>query len=265
MADLLLLSALPAAAGCLRRAVALEGAGGVPHTLLPVSGWAGLTAAAAGSSAALAFVDPYFGGPLAAGELRRLRERVPGAAVVAVSDFSARPAADAFALAGLGVRDVVCLARGDGSAALVRCLREHLNAGPLEEMARALADVVPPSVHRWMAPVLVSAPPALTVPAMARSAGCSPRTLRRALRAAGLPSPERVLAWRRLLHAARLLDDGRSAESVARTLAFSSGSALRKSLRQLTGLRPRDLAGGAGLRRVAALFLDRCALALADG
>ncbi|HEX6369168.1 MAG TPA: helix-turn-helix domain-containing protein [Longimicrobium sp.] len=258
MADILLLSASPAAAGRVRRAVQSEHAGGVFHALRPMGGWAELTAAAASSAGAVAFVDPWHGGSFAAAEIRRLRERAPGVEVVALADFSVRPAADAFSLALLGVRGMVCDTRDDGPAALVRCLREHLNRGPLEEMMEALAGLVPATVHRWLALAFHSSLTALTVPALARSARCSPRTLRRTLQAAGLPSPEQILAWRRLLHAARLLDDGRSADSVARALEFSSGSALRKSLKQVTGLRPRELAAGGGLRLMAALFLARC-------
>ena len=258
MADILLLSTSPAAAERVRRTVQRECAGGVFHAVRAARGWAELTAWASESAAAVAFVDPWHGGAFGALEIRRLRERAPAVAVVALADFTGRPAADAFSLAVLGVREMVCTARDAGPAELVRCLREHLNRGPLEELVDALASVVPASVHRWLAPALrtLSASPA--VPDLARAAGCSPRTLRRGLQAAGLPSPEQLLGWRRLLHAARLLDDGRSADSVARALEFSSGSALRKSLKQVTGLRPRELAAGGGLRLLAMLFLRQC-------
>jgi AraC-like DNA-binding protein len=109
--------------------------------------------------------------------------------------------------------------------------------------------------------VLLGTRGAATVPELARAALCSPRTLRRALRAAGLPAPEELLAWRRLLHAARLLDDGRSADSVARALDFSTGSAMRKCLRRYTGLRPGELRRAGAFAALAALFLARCGVA----
>lgn len=258
MADIFLLSACPASALRVRRAVQRELAGGVFHTLRAARGWGELTALAASSAAALAFVDPYYGGAFAAAELRRLRERAPGVELVALADFTRSPADDAFRLALLGVRGLVCAGRDEGPAALVACMREHLNAGPLEELVGDLAAVVPSPIHRWLAPALRSYEVPLTVPALARAAGCSPRTLRRAVRAAGLPTPEQLLAWRRLLHAARLLDDGRSANSVAHALHFSSGSALRKSLKGVTGLCPRELAARGGLRLLASRFLLRC-------
>lgn len=258
MGDLLLLSPFPSATDTLRSALRRQSAGGVHHVLRASCGWSDLTALAAAAPTALAFVDPYHGGAFGAAEIRRLRARAPGVEVVALADFSGRPPADGFVLAQLGVRGMVCV-RDDGPDALVRALDEFLNRGPLDEMAAALAEVVPPAVHRWLAPVLASAADPGGVPALARAAGQgTPRTLGRLLAAAGLPTAAELLAWRRLLHAARLLDDGRSVASVAAILGFSSPSALRKSLKQLAGLRPAELAGAGGLRRLAALFVERC-------
>lgn len=256
MAEILFLSSCPTAARRLREAVQREAAGGVRHVVRPARGWAELTALAGASTCAVAFVDPYRDGAFAAAEIHRLRQRAPSLQIVACADFSGRPPADAFSLAVLGVRALVDGAEGTG--AWLRALHEHLNRGPLDELVESLAEVVPPGVHGWLGAALLDPSPPGTVPELARGARCSPRTLRRSLSAAGLPSPEQVLAWRRLLHAARLLGDGRTADSVARALAFSSGSALRKSLKALTGLRPRDIAGPGGVRRVGALFLARC-------
>jgi AraC-like DNA-binding protein len=256
MAEILLLSSCPTAARRIREAVQRESAGGVHHVVRQARGWAELTVLAGSSPCAVAFVDPYGGGAFAAAEIRRLRERAPAVEIVACADFSGRPPADAFSLALLGVRALLDPAEGTG--AFLRAVREHLNRGPLDEMVEQLAEAVPPAVHRWLGPALLSASPPEDVSALARAARCSARTLRRMLRAAELPTPEQLLAWRRLLHAARLMGDGRTADSVARSLGFSSGSALRKSLKQLTGLRPRDLSGAGGVRLLAALFLARC-------
>jgi AraC-like DNA-binding protein len=260
MATLFLLSSLPAAADCLRRAVQHEAAGGAVHALRPTTGWAELGVLAGHAGPSVAFVDPYHGGRFAPGEIRHLRERVPATELVALSDFSGRPATDAFSLAVLGVREMICVRETDAVSAVVQSLHAYLNCSPLDELAEALGRSVTPVVGRWLGPFLVSPTGARTVPELARAARCSPRTLHRALRAAGLPSPERLIAWHRLLHAARLLDDGRSADCVARVLGFSSGSALRKSLKQLTGLRPGELRAGGGLAWAAERFLERCGL-----
>jgi AraC-like DNA-binding protein len=259
MGELLLLSGAPAADDVLRRAVQRESAGGVFHAVRRARDWAELRAwAAAPGGGRMAFVDPCHGGPLAADEIRRLREGAPAVEVVALADFTRCPPADAFRLAVLGVREIVCTADRDAAARVAAALGTYLNRGPMEAMVQSLADHVPPPVHRWLAPFLLSPRGGATVPTLARAALCSPRTLRRTLRGAGLPPPEELLAWRRLLHAARLLDDGRSADGVARALDFSSGSALRKSLKRHTGLRPRELGRLGGFGALATLFLRRC-------
>jgi AraC-like DNA-binding protein len=259
MAELLLLSGAPAAADALRRALQREAAGGVLHTVRRARDWAELAGwAAAPGGGRMAFVDPLGGGGLAADEIRRLRERCPALEVVALADFTRCPAADAFRLAVLGVREIICTAECDAAARVADALGTHLNRGALETMVEALAAALPPAVHRWMAPFLLAPRAAATVPELARAALCSPRTLRRALRVAGLPAPEELLAWRRLLHAGRLLDDGRSADGVARALDFSTGSALRKSLKRHTGLLPGELRRQGGFSALAALFLRRC-------
>lgn len=259
MGDLLLLSGAPAGDEAVRRAVRREAACGVIHAVRRARGWTELTAWAAEPGAGrIAFVDPYLGGAFAAAEIRRLRERAPAVEVIALADFTRCPPADAFSLAMLGVREIVCTAGGDAAARVAAALGTHLNRGALDAVVESLAAAVPPGVHRWLAPVLLSAGGARTVPELARAARCSPRTLNRALSGAGLPPAEELLAWRRLLHAARLLDDGRSADSVARTMDFSTGSALRKSLKRHTGLRPGELRRQGGFGALAALFLRRC-------
>lgn len=260
MGELLLLCDAPAGAEVLRRAVQREAACGVFHTVRRARGWGELAAwAAAPGAGRLAVVDPYHGGRFAGAEIGGLRERAAGVEVVALADFTRRAAADAFTLARLGVREIVCTGEPDAAGMVAAALRAHLNRGAVEEVVAALAGTVAPAVHRWLAPVLLSAADeAGTVARLARAARCSERTLRRTLRGAGLPAPEELLAWRRLLHAGRLLEDGRSADSVARALDWSSGSALRKSLKRLTGLRPGELRGQGGFGALAALFLRRC-------
>jgi AraC-like DNA-binding protein len=259
MADVLVLLSAPPALDRVRRALALDAAGGTRHALLPCRDWPEVLERGTRSPLGVALVDPYHAGTLAADEIRRLRERVPRVEVLAYADFAHRPAADAFALALLGVRAVLSLNAGDDPPALWRCLSQHLNAGPLDELSNRLGERVPPGVLAWLAPALRSPTVPATADGLARAACCSPRTLRRVLRAAGLPPASELLAWRRLLHAARLMEDPhRSVDSVAHTLDYSSGSALRKSLRTLTGLRPRQVVAGGGLRLVSRLFLARC-------
>jgi AraC-like DNA-binding protein len=266
MADVLLLADSPGACDGVRRAVCRAGAAGVSHTLRTARSWAELSLLAGTVSVGVAFVDPYHGGALARAEIWRLRTRHPALELVAYADFTGRPAGDPFTLAQLGVRAVVPRGAPNEAALLAACLDAAPGWTPLEELIEGLREVLPASVLGWLEPVLRSPLEPRTAPELARRAGCSPRTLRRTLSAAGLPSPEQLLAWRRLLHAARLLQDpARSVESVARTLELSSGAALRKTLKSLAGLRPRELTARGGLRLLAARFLVACTEGEAPG
>jgi methylphosphotriester-DNA--protein-cysteine methyltransferase len=156
------------------------------------------------------------------------------------------------------VRALLSLDDDDDPAALRQCLADHLGRTPFDALLDRMRERVQGPVATWLEAALRSPVVPRTPSRLAVLAGCSPRTLRRTLRAAGLPGPERLLAWRLVLHAARLLEDGRSADSVARALECSSGSALRRCLKRMTGLRPAEVAGAGGLRLVSELFLREC-------
>jgi AraC-like DNA-binding protein len=81
------------------------------------------------------------------------------------------------------------------------------------------------------------------------------------LKAVGLPSLGRLLTWSKLLHAGRWLEDnGRSAQSIARQLDYSSGAAFRRALKNYTGTTPTAVQEAGGLDFVLDRFLGACAL-----
>jgi transcriptional regulator GlxA family with amidase domain len=83
------------------------------------------------------------------------------------------------------------------------------------------------------------------------------RTLHSRLRAAGLPAPEQVIGWTRLLLAAALLEasDG-SVASIAARLGFSSESALRGMLVRYARFTTRELRRGDGVGRLFSVFRE---------
>lgn len=83
-------------------------------------------------------------------------------------------------------------------------------------------------------------PPSHSVRDMAEGLNLAGRTLRRRMNAAGLPTPQRLVRYGRLLEAHLLWTMGiRSRERIASILHISSGSALAHLTKDLTGL-PTD-------------------------
>ncbi len=96
-----------------------------------------------------------------------------------------------------------------------------------------------------------------SVAQMANELGVHRKTLFYRTLVAGLPPPGALIAWCRLLYAARLLEDaGRSVERTAHALGFASATALRNAMRRYTGLRPSELAARGGQRVVMELLKD---------
>jgi AraC-like DNA-binding protein len=83
------------------------------------------------------------------------------------------------------------------------------------------------------------------------------RTLDERLRRSGFPSAEELIGWHRILYAARELDrPGRTVESVAGELGFSSASALRNLYRRHARLTPIIARDRGGFAYVLDRFVD---------
>jgi AraC-like DNA-binding protein len=81
-----------------------------------------------------------------------------------------------------------------------------------------------------------------TVQQLADDLNVDRKTLRNWVRRAGLPTPERLIGWSRVLAAARLLKGSRRTVGVvAELLGFASGSDLRRMLARYTGYTPSDV------------------------
>lgn len=96
---------------------------------------------------------------------------------------------------------------------------------------------------------------AATVNYIAGQSHVSRRTLAERFHRANVPSPHTVLAWVRLLVAGCLLKDpGRSIASIAHDAGFTSARALRRTMKQMTGLCPGDVREMGGFQCVLQAF-----------
>ena len=191
------------------------------------------------------------------GALRRDFPRIP---VVAYCDHRRDRSTDILALARAGVHELVFRGADDVRPALASALASAVRHCTATALVAELHAVVPASVLPVVAYCLDHAAEPLTVQSVARALGVHRKTLVYRFRLAQLPPPRTIIAWCRLLIAARMLaDPGRTVEQVALDLDFPSGTALRNLMKRHTGLRAAELRALGGER----CLLERFAQLLA--
>lgn len=224
--------------------------------------WAELHLAAVQCPAALAVVDPYASGRVESGAIKVFRRAFPCIGVVAYGDFDRHSSRDAVRLMRLGVIEIVIRDREDAPHAFARILARAMTRSTSARMLDGLRSMVPPHLHGFVGAVLRKADRPLSPGEAARLYHRHPNTLREHLRAAGLPSVNKLIVWMRLLHAAHHLEDsGTSAERVASLLRFPSGTAFRNQLHRYVGVTPGELRERGGM----SLVLDRFCAGIGSG
>ncbi|MDB4950098.1 MAG: Helix-turn-helix, AraC protein [Gemmatimonadetes bacterium] len=191
----------------------------------------------------VALVDPYVAdAEVLAPSLRDVLRDFRSATVVAAYPFGAAQYGDLRTLGQWGVAELVCIGKEDSRAALLRRLRA-LESRPVE---RVLAGLVHRSLHARARALLAAAGETVATggqtPEMAAALELTERTLLRWCARADLPPPRRLLAWLRVLLACDLLDDpGHSLSSASRACGYAADMPLRRAIRNLVGLEPREL------------------------
>jgi AraC-like DNA-binding protein len=187
--------------------------------------------------------------------LRRFRRYSARTILVAYCRISV-PVAPLLVAAGrVGIDRLLLRGHDDLRVGLRRELEDHGLAAMSREVIARLAL---PEDDAWLIVahcVRRAATTVLTVEQLAAELGVNRRTLHYRLRHAGLPSPEQIISWTRLLLAAALLEGAHgSVASVAARLGFSSESALRGMLLRYAGLTSRELRRGDGFVRLVGAF-----------
>ncbi len=189
-----------------------------------------------------------------------MRALFPSVACVVV----ARPLSDPRALVRLGrarVENLVLVPQDVLEDGLARELGAALRHGTVSLVTRALSPYLPARETRALKSALDAVQYGWGTEALAGHVGLSRPHMSVCLKEAGLPSAGHLMVWARLLHAGRWLPDpGRSAESVARQLEYSSGAAFRRALRNYTGATPTEVIESGGFFFVLEKFLGACSV-----
>ncbi len=176
----------------------------------------------------------------------------------------ARPLSDPHALLRLGrarVENLVMVPQDLLVDGLRRELNRALRTTAASLVARAVSPYLPPREAAVVRSALTCSVLGWSAEQLAEDVGLSRPHLSERLKAAGLPSAGHLLVWARLLYAGRWLPDpGRSAESVARQLEYSSGSAFRRAIRNYVGATPTEVIAAGGLVFILEKFLSACSI-----
>jgi AraC-like DNA-binding protein len=223
------------------------------HGLVSCDSWDGLLTACARKAVTVALVDLYPDAPgtdttASFDALRRLRRRFPSVTVVLYTSSSTARPHDLFEAGRFGMEGLV-LADQDDDPRRLRAIIDQAEArGAIELLRPALTDVKP-TVRDALLLCVTRAHQQLKPDDLAAVLGLRRKLLSERLVSAGFPTSQRLIAWGRLIVAARLLEDPeRTADGVALALDYPSGSAFRNACQRYVHAAPHQVRarGGAG-------------------
>lgn len=186
----------------------------------------------------------------------RFARRYPRTPIVVWGDLDGR---DLYRLGKAGASDVV-VGADTTNAGLVRELLTTLTTDDLAaEVDGRLERQVGADGRALVRLAARLIPSGAQVPELATATGVSVSTLERRCERWGLPTPGHLLLWLRIIYGLNwLLEPGRSVESVARQLGYSSGAAFRRAIKVTVGGQPTPLRNRAGVTAAIDGFLAAC-------
>ena len=178
--------------------------------------------------------------------IRLLKQRFPRLTLVAYVTLKSDRAHDLFDAGRAGVDGLVIAGVDDAPRPLL-ALIEQSESKSLAGMVRRSLDGIDAAVSDALLLAISRAHERLTPTDLSRLLALPRRAVLQRLTEAGFPPPQRLLTWGRLILAAHLLEDRhRSADRVALTLDFPSGSAFRNTCQRYLGATPGEIRSGGG-------------------
>jgi len=186
----------------------------------------------------------------------RFTQRYPLTPLVVWGEADGR---ELFRLGKAGAADVILSSNADNAEmvrdVVERAIQRSLGPAIEERLVGRLSDEAL-QVVRYATDHI---PDHVQVPALANAFGVSVSTLERRCERWGVATPGRLLLWLRVLYGLRwLLEPGRSVESVAYQLGYSSGAAFRRAIKATIGGRPSPLRNPRGFERAMEMFIAEC-------
>jgi AraC-like DNA-binding protein len=216
------------------------------HELRECDDWPSLLRACDQEPVRVAIVDPYADGPANFDGLRTLTQRLPRLTVIMYLAMSPERTHDVFDAARVGVDGLVLMGEDDAPRALLAVV-EKSESKSLAGLIRRSLDGVDPVVADCVLLAVARAHERLSPLGLAKLLALHRRTVTQRLNAAGFPPPQRLITWGRLIVAASMLEDAhRSADRIATTLGFPSGSAFRNICQRYLHATPGEIRARGG-------------------
>lgn len=216
------------------------------HTVEPCGDWGAVTFLCERQPVHLAILDFFVAGEMSLEPLRQLKRSFPRLTTIAYVTVTPERAHDLFDIGRAGV-DALIVADRDDNPSTMATIVEHAEARSVAARLRAALADTRPTVRDAVMLAVTRANERLTTESLAETLSISRRVLAKHLEQAALPSPQRLITWGRLLVAAHMLEDPhRSADRVAMTLHFPSGSAFRNTCQRYLHATPSEIRSKGG-------------------
>lgn len=172
-----------------------------------------------------------------------MRSVLRGPDTIAYANFAGRPAgADVLALVRAGIGYVVTIDVDDSPGEWCRLITEVAGGREIARLLAEVASALSPPQLSVVRRALLEGPRLGSTEELANTLGASARSIRRWTAGPPRLSPNRLLAWGRVLHTARLVSKlGLPIPDACERLGVSDPRSFRRDLRRLMGLRPETL------------------------
>ena len=179
------------------------------------------------------------------GNIRRIREAFPNHPIVAWCEMRSLSSRQLLDIAAFSIADIAFRGATDSRHAFGQMLSMALQRTSARQLDSRLSALMPEPIRPVFIMALERAGEPIDVERLSAAFGITRQTLRNRLLHYGLPGPQTFLVWTRLLVAGSLLGGrGRTLDSVAMQLNFSSASNLGAALRRYVGANITELRRG---------------------
>jgi AraC-like DNA-binding protein len=224
------------------------------HDLVVCDDWPALIHACERHPVRVAVFDFFAKGQASFEQIRFLKQRLPRTTLIAYVVFTADRAHDIFDAGRQGVDGLIIADEDDAPRSLIAII-EQAESRSLAVVLRRSLHGVNPSVADAVLLAVTRAHERLSPEGLARLLALPRRTVSERLSGAAFPPPRRLLTWGRLILAAHLLEDThRSADRIAVTLDFPSGSAFRNTCQRYLHATPKEIRDRGGAAFVIRMF-----------